>query len=74
MRDEEREKRKAQLLCAGACGAGVMAPPAYGLGKFVELLVLFAVMLFLVAPVETEPAVFVLGGAVALRLLPGEGG
>lgn len=51
-----------------------MVPPAFGLGKLVEWVVLFAVVLLLVAPVETEPAVFVLGGAIALRFLPREGG
>jgi len=59
-------------LCAGAGWAGVVVPPAYGLGKLVERIVLFAGMLLLMAPVETEPAVFLVG-AVALRLLAGEG-
>jgi hypothetical protein len=35
---------------------------------------LIAVLLVLVVPVEAEPVVFVVGGAVALRFLRGEGG
>src|SRR5208337_4048784 len=61
------------LLCAGACWAGVVMPPANGLGKLVERLVFFLGVLLLVAPVEAEPAVIVVGGAIALRLLAGEG-
>jgi hypothetical protein len=48
-------------------------PPANRSGKLVERVVLIAVMLLLVVPVETEPAVFVVG-AIALRLLPRKSG
>ncbi len=65
---------EAGLLCAGACWAGVVMPPANGLWKLVELLVFFLGVLLLVAPVETEPTVIVVGGAIALRFLAGEGG
>ena len=64
---------EAGLLCAGACWAWSAMPPANRSGKLVERVVLFAVMLLLVVPVETEPAVFVVG-AIALRLLPRKGG
>lgn len=60
------------LFGASACRAGVVVPPAYGPGKLVKRLVFFAVVLLLVAPVEAEPAVLVVG-AVALRLLRGGG-
>ncbi len=72
--DSEWKSMETRSLCAGAGWAGVVMPPANGLGKLVERVVLFLVMLFLVAPMEAKPAVFVLVGAIALRLLPGEGG
>jgi hypothetical protein len=62
----------AGLLCAGACWAGAVMPPAYGLGKLLERVVVLALMLLLVGPMETEPSVFVVG-TIVLRLWSGEG-
>jgi hypothetical protein len=61
---------EAELLCAGACWAGTVMPPAHGLGKGMERGALFAVMLFFV---DLDLLVFTVG-ASALRLLRGEGG
>ncbi len=60
------------LLCAVAGRAGLVVPPAYGTGEFVEGVVFVAFLFFFVGPVEAEPVVFV-DGSVSLRLMRGEG-
>ena len=74
VRDHGQQKHECGLLCASACGTGLVVPPADGPRELVEMVLVTAFIVFLTgvpASVKPGPSALVDGGGV-LRLVPGE--
>ncbi|HYW66542.1 MAG TPA: hypothetical protein VFB10_07540 [Candidatus Dormibacteraeota bacterium] len=73
--DSEWKSMETRLLCAGACWAGLVVPPADGLREAVKMVVISAFIVFvlgLFVSVKPGPSAFVDSGSGVLRLVPGK--